>query len=379
MFKERISKKILNNLQKKELLEDHKTRHVWYEGIARGKTIKKNNVPITKELVQREHFDIVRQMLRHGLNHNFVDTLDTVSLLGDRVKTMNMIRGVVLDNAKGKGVPGTGHLDSVLFIVGQNPGKTEIKTGKPFVGKAGRMLKDILRASNFPENKIYFTNSIKKGDRTSAEDMEFWKPILMLEIKTINPKYVISFGTTALKAVGKVAKRGFPQPSYMMRFIKPESQVKIIAEAINKIGKQTGVIPLSDPWTPKFLYEKYKTKMPHPPSVIHNATPEKIARANEERLRWAEEQKEVALKHTEQYVAKKWWSSWRKLPAMQKETTIELLGKATPTEALKIFPYKEILGHYLKEAEGLIREKAVGPRIKSRMLSQIRATKRYYK
>ena len=293
MLKELISKKVLNNSQKKQLLDHHRLRHAWYESIAKGKTIKQNNVPVSKERVQKEHFDIVKQMLRHGLMHNFVDTLDTVSLLGDRVKTMNMIRGVVLDNAKGKGVPGTGHLDSVLFIVGQNPGKTETKEGRPFVGSSGRMLKDILRASNFPENKIYFTNSVKsKSNKATTEDIEFWKPVLMLELKTINTKYIISFGSLAKKAVGKIAKRGFPQPSFITKFIKPESQVKIIAQALNKIGKQTGVIPLSDPWTPSFLTERFRMEKPYP-SILYDATTEKIAKSKIQREKWQEEPAEV--------------------------------------------------------------------------------------
>ena len=55
----------------------------------------------------------------------------------------------------------SGDLDSKLVFVGEAPGATEDRIGKPFVGKAGKMLDRLLAENGFPREKIMRTNAVR--------------------------------------------------------------------------------------------------------------------------------------------------------------------------------------------------------------------------
>jgi uracil-DNA glycosylase len=56
---------------------------------------------------------------------------------------------------------GTGDPYSPLMLVGEGPGENEDATGLPFVGRAGKLLDDILAAVDLTREQIYLTNVVK--------------------------------------------------------------------------------------------------------------------------------------------------------------------------------------------------------------------------
>lgn len=129
----------------------------------------------------------------------------------------------------GKGV------SNKIMIIGEAPGYTEDKQGKPFVGKAGKHLDLYLKRFKL-QNHVYITNVLKcrpEGNRTPfPEEIELCREYLNYEIESINPVMFLLLGNTALQTVtglsgiktyhGKlICKNIIPtfHPSYGMRNI----------------------------------------------------------------------------------------------------------------------------------------------------------------
>ena len=91
------------------------------------------------------------------------------------------------------------------MIIGEAPGKDEDDQGKPFVGKAGKLLNKMLAAINIKRENVYITNVVPwrpPNNRTPTED-EILEclPILQKQIEIINPKLIFLLGKTAAKAI----------------------------------------------------------------------------------------------------------------------------------------------------------------------------------
>jgi DNA polymerase len=91
------------------------------------------------------------------------------------------------------------------MIIGEAPGKTEDKLKKPFVGRAGKLLDELLNRIHLDRTKVYITNVVnyrpdKNRKPTSAEINEF-KKLLFKHIKIISPKCILLLGATAAAAV----------------------------------------------------------------------------------------------------------------------------------------------------------------------------------
>jgi len=104
---------------------------------------------------------------------------------------------------------GVGNPKADIMVIGEGPGVEEDLQGEPFVGRAGKLLNEILRAINFKREEVYIANVIKShppGNRTpTAEEMEACIPYLKKQIDLIKPKLILCLGLTA--AQGLLKKR----------------------------------------------------------------------------------------------------------------------------------------------------------------------------
>jgi len=136
-------------------------------------------------------------------------------------------------------VPGEGDEDSDLVIVGEGPGRQEDKQGRPFVGRAGRKLDDILGSVSIAREEIYITNIVKcrppENRAPRQDEMESCFPYLEAQLATINPSVVVTLGNSSTQFLldtneGITSLRGeffqwrgdiklFPMfhPSYLLR------------------------------------------------------------------------------------------------------------------------------------------------------------------
>jgi len=102
-----------------------------------------------------------------------------------------------------KTMQGEGPKDAAVMLVGQNPGREEVKAGRPFVGRAGRYLNKVLQQYGIDRNHLYLTAVMKEGTphnrKPTAQEVNHWMPSLEDEIRAINPHIIVLMGQIAWK------------------------------------------------------------------------------------------------------------------------------------------------------------------------------------
>jgi DNA polymerase len=98
---------------------------------------------------------------------------------------------------------GVGNPRAELMFVGEGPGADEDTQGEPFVGRAGQLLNNMIKAMGIRREDAYIANIVKcrpPGNRTPERDeCETCSPFLMRQIAVIKPKVVVALGAVAAK------------------------------------------------------------------------------------------------------------------------------------------------------------------------------------
>jgi DNA polymerase len=100
---------------------------------------------------------------------------------------------------------GVGNPRAELMFVGEGPGADEDAQGEPFVGRAGQLLNNMIKAMGLRRGDVYIANVVKcrpPGNRTPERDeCETCSPFLMRQIAVIKPKVVVALGAVAAKSL----------------------------------------------------------------------------------------------------------------------------------------------------------------------------------
>ena len=123
---------------------------------------------------------------------------------------------------------GEGATSARMMLVGEQPGDKEDLKGRPFVGPAGRILDEGLRAAGIDRSGVYVTNAVKhfrftqRGKRRlhekpNAEQIRACKPWLQSEISVVKPDIIVLLGATAAQAVMGPAFRVSKQRGEVMQ------------------------------------------------------------------------------------------------------------------------------------------------------------------
>lgn len=103
-----------------------------------------------------------------------------------------------LSQCRTRAVPGEGPEDATVMFIGEAPGFHEDKSGRPFVGAAGRFLDELLASINLDRRSVYITNVIKcrpPGNRApTPAEIEACRPYLDRQIEIIKPRMVVTLG-----------------------------------------------------------------------------------------------------------------------------------------------------------------------------------------
>jgi len=146
---------------------------------------------------------------------------------------------------------GVGNLQAHWMIVGEAPGEQEDLKGEPFVGPAGHLLDNMLRALGLtreeapPERQVYIANTLKcrppRNRNPEPQELASCEPFLMRQIELIRPRLILAMGRFAVQAllrssepVGKLRGRvhryqGVPlvvtyHPAYLLRNLPDKSR-----------------------------------------------------------------------------------------------------------------------------------------------------------
>jgi len=124
--------------------------------------------------------------------------------LEDAAKKHKLYQNVI--STKGNLVFFRGNLNNPEYLfIGEAPGQEENKVGKPFIGRSGKLLDGWINSSNIKDFVIINTVPIIPLDasgkirKPTSDEINYFKPYVDNLIKSINPKWIICLGKSALE------------------------------------------------------------------------------------------------------------------------------------------------------------------------------------
>ncbi|MDD4062511.1 MAG: uracil-DNA glycosylase [Candidatus Pacebacteria bacterium] len=95
-------------------------------------------------------------------------------------------------------VIGEGSHNAEIIFIGEAPGRNEAESGKPFCGRAGQILDELLNSINLSRKDVYITNIVKDRPPNNRDplpsEIEEYGPFLDRQIEIIKPKIIATLG-----------------------------------------------------------------------------------------------------------------------------------------------------------------------------------------
>jgi uracil-DNA glycosylase len=140
-------------------------------------------------------------------------------------------------------VIGEGSHDAEIVFIGEAPGENEAKTGRPFVGRSGKFLDELLAYAEIPRDSVYITNIVKDRPPKNRDplpiEIEMYAPFLDRQLEIIKPKVIATLGRFSMQ--------------YIMERYGLEKEVDVISKLHGKIFEtnmsygKVKVLPLYHP------------------------------------------------------------------------------------------------------------------------------------
>lgn len=132
---------------------------------------------------------------------------------------------------------GEGNPDCEVLFIGEAPGQNEDMQKRPFVGRAGQLLRKNIRDLGWKEEDVYITNIVKRRPPENRdplpEEIEAYKPYLARQIEILNPKIIIPLGRFSMnyflplakitRDQGKLFKAG---PRFILPMLHPAAALR---------------------------------------------------------------------------------------------------------------------------------------------------------
>ena len=110
-----------------------------------------------------------------------------------------------LHTTRNKIVFGDGSAKSELVFIGEGPGADEDAQGLPFVGRAGKLLTQMIEAMGLQRQQVYICNVVKcrpPGNRQPEKDeVDSCSPFLFRQLDALRPKVIVCLGATAARTL----------------------------------------------------------------------------------------------------------------------------------------------------------------------------------
>lgn len=131
----------------------------------------------------------------------FLEDFQQCNSIPDLFNKINNCQKCSLGSTRTKFVFGVGNPNADAMLIGEAPGHDEDIQGEPFVGRAGKLLNDILKAINFRREDVYIANILKCRPPNNRDplplEMDTCIPYLHKQIELINPKVILCLGRVA--------------------------------------------------------------------------------------------------------------------------------------------------------------------------------------
>ena len=127
------------------------------------------------------------------------------SSLEDVAREIATCRRCLLCEGRTRTVPGEGSATARLMFVGEGPGQTEDETGRPFVGRAGELLTQIIEAVGLKRAEVFICNAVKcrppQNRKPLPDEMAACRPYLERQIDLVKPAVIVALGASAAEAL----------------------------------------------------------------------------------------------------------------------------------------------------------------------------------
>ena len=164
--------------------------------------LKTNKKKLYYKLINNELVYDNKSIVRYKKNNALKNKLNQLEELRKRI---NSIKNCDLKKNATNLVFSDGNPFAKIMIVGEGPGANEDKEGKPFVGRAGKLLDKMLAAIKLNRKNVYISNVVNfrppMNRRPTDEEIKKYLPFLNKHIELINPKILLLLGSTALNAL----------------------------------------------------------------------------------------------------------------------------------------------------------------------------------
>lgn len=105
----------------------------------------------------------------------------------------------------GVAVPGEGNPDADIVFIGEAPGKKEAVEGRPFIGRSGQLLRNMIRSIGLDDEKdVYITSPVKylpERGTPSSEEIAHGRTHLTQQFNVIQPRFIVLLGRVAAEGV----------------------------------------------------------------------------------------------------------------------------------------------------------------------------------
>ena len=110
-----------------------------------------------------------------------------------------------LSESRTNTVPGEGSPNARLFFVGEAPGAKEDETGKPFVGRSGKLLTTLIGEIGLSREDVFISSILKcrppNNRLPKRSERETCRPYIEKQIELINPRVIVLLGGTAISSM----------------------------------------------------------------------------------------------------------------------------------------------------------------------------------
>jgi DNA polymerase len=100
---------------------------------------------------------------------------------------------------------GEGREDADVMVVGEAPGQDEDRSGRPFVGRAGKLLDLVLQSAGFARDDVYICNVLKcrppQNRNPQPDEVSACSPYLLKQVELVQPRVILAFGAFAAQTL----------------------------------------------------------------------------------------------------------------------------------------------------------------------------------
>ena len=178
-----------------------------------------------------------------------------------------------LHERRTQAVPGEGHPSTEVVFVGEGPGESEDRQGRPFVGRSGEVLEWLLGTVGWTRDEVFITNVVKcrppNNRNPEPDEVAACAPFLRRQLEILDPALVVALGSPALKrfasGVAISASHGTVRPADPATGARDASLVPMFHPAFYLRGGTTR--------------EVYEADMAHVPTALEASRTRRAAAA----------------------------------------------------------------------------------------------------